>query len=276
MFTRRPHSVFRRSTCAIGPMSLSIQITIRRPISILRRSNGQRLLLPHLDTFWLVPARARHRVLPMRCLRALLPGFLKRGIERARSRRVGCQMRRTKPATLLPVRWSTMQRSCHLSPGDKALATKVEGLVDQLSGMWLLLTGVLSEQRKGKRVVFTLEPREEPKESKPRNAKEASRPRSVTMDYGRIPARRVLGPMNVYYYDYISERANADDLKVVERVSGRSNGEIILYETLNLVDGKRSIQAIRDYISAAYGPVPIEDVGDYLRLLDKIGVVKIE
>ena len=65
-------------------------------------------------------------------------------------------------------------------------------------------------------------------------------------------------------------------MKVVERISARREGSTILYEILNLVDGKRSIQSIRDYISAAYGPVPIEDVSDYLRLLEKVGVVKIE
>lgn len=163
-----------------------------------------------------------------------------------------------------------------LAPGNRALENKLDGLVDQLSGMWLLLTGVLSEQRKGKRVIFTLEPKEEPKEARPRNPKEVSRPRTVTMDYSRVPARRVVGPMNVYYYDYVAERASGDDLQVVERFNKISNGEIVLYEILNLVDGKRSIQVIRDYIAAAYGPVLIEDVSDYLRLLEKIGVVKIE
>ncbi len=163
-----------------------------------------------------------------------------------------------------------------LAPGDKALETKVDGLVDQLSGMWLLLTGVLSEQRKGKRVIFTLEPREELKEQKPRNAKEASRPRTVTMDYARIPTRQVTGPMNIYYYDYVAEHADGDDLKVIQRFSARPGADIVLYEILNLVDGKRSIQAIRDYIAAAYGLLPIEDVSDYLRLLEKIAVVKIE
>jgi aminopeptidase YwaD len=162
-----------------------------------------------------------------------------------------------------------------LAPGDKALETKLEGLVEQLSGMWLLLTGVLVEQRKGKRVIFTLEPREEPKEQKPRNPKEASRPRSVTMDYGRIPTRQVIGPMSVYYYDYVADRASGEDLKILERLNARSNGDVIMYEVLNLVDGKRSIQAIRDYIAASYGLIPIEDVSDYLRLLEKIGVVKI-
>ena len=163
-----------------------------------------------------------------------------------------------------------------LAPGDKALETKIEGLVEQLSGMWLLLTGVLGEQRKGKRIIFTLEPREDPKEQKLRNPKEASRPRTVTMDYGRIPTRRVIGPMSVYYYDYVDERAEGEELKFLQRIKSNPNGEIILYEILNLVDGKRSIQVIRDYIAASYGLVPIEDVSDYLRLLERIGVVKID
>ena len=50
----------------------------------------------------------------------------------------------------------------------------------------------------------------------------------------------------------------------------------MLYEILNLVDGKRSIQAIGDYLTASYGAISVEVVSDYLRLLDKIGVVKIE
>lgn len=82
--------------------------------------------------------------------------------------------------------------------------------------------------------------------------------------------------MNIYYYDYVTERASGDDLKVIDRLSSRPNSGLVQYEILNLVDGKRTIQAIRDFISAAYGPVPIEDVADYLRVLEKIGVVKLE
>jgi hypothetical protein len=163
-----------------------------------------------------------------------------------------------------------------LAPDDRALETKVEGLIDQLSGMWLLLTGVLSEQRKGKRVIFTLEPKEESKDQKPKNAKEASRPRSVTADFNRVPVRKVVGPMSIYYYDYIADRATGDDLKSLDRISERPNGEKIAYEVLNLVDGKRSVQAIRDFIAAAYAPVPIEDVADYVRLLERVGVVRFE
>jgi aminopeptidase YwaD len=165
-----------------------------------------------------------------------------------------------------------------LAPGDKALESKVETLVDQLSGAWLVLTGRLTEQRKGNRIFFTLEQKELSKEqSKSRGAKDAVRPRSVALDYGRmIPARKIYGPMNVYYYDYVADRASADDLLIVERIRRKPGGDIALYEILNLVDGKHSIQSIRDYVAAAYGPIAIEDVSDYLRLLEKIGVVKIE
>ena len=159
-----------------------------------------------------------------------------------------------------------------LAPNDRALEAKVEALVDQLSGAWLVLTGKLTEQRKGNRVVFTLEAKDLSKE-KPHSPKEASRPRSV--DFQRVPVRKVTGPMSIYYYDYVAERA-AGDMRAAERIAARPNGEILLYEILNLVDGKRSIQAIRDYLAAAYGPLAVEDVTDYLRLLEKVGVVRME
>jgi aminopeptidase YwaD len=157
-----------------------------------------------------------------------------------------------------------------LAPNDRALEAKVEGLVDQLSGAWLVLTGKLSEQRKGNRVIFTLEAKEQSKE-RPRNPKEASRLRSI--DLQRVFVRKITGPMSIYYYDYVAERAGGDT-RAVERISVLPQGEILLYEILNLVDGKRSVQAIRDYLAAAYGPITVEEVADYLRLLEKVGVVQ--
>jgi hypothetical protein len=162
-----------------------------------------------------------------------------------------------------------------LAPNDHGLESKVESLVNELSGAWLLMTGQLTEQRKGKRIIFTIEPKEPPKESKPRNPKDASRPRVVSAAYDRVPERKVIGPMNIYYYDYVADRASADDMKIVGRVKSRANGEVIAYEILNLVDGKRTIREIRDYLAVAYGDVLIEDVVDYLRVLEKIGVVRI-
>jgi hypothetical protein len=163
-----------------------------------------------------------------------------------------------------------------LAPDNKGLESKLEGLAEQLSGTWLLLTGQISEQRKGNRVIFTIEPKDQPKDQKSKSPKEASRPRSVAVDSHRVPTRKVLGPMNIYYYDYIEDRASAEDKQALERSFAGSHRDIILYEILNLVDGKRNIQGIRDFITAAYRPVAVDDVAAYLRLLEKIGVVRIE
>jgi len=43
---------------------------------------------------------------------------------------------------------------------------------------------------------------------------------------------------------------------------------------LNFADGKRNAQEIRDVVSAEYGPVPMEMVVEYLKALEKIGVVE--
>lgn len=164
-----------------------------------------------------------------------------------------------------------------LAMDDKELAAKVDNFIEQLSGAWLLLTGTLTEQRKGNRVFFMLEPRQQPAEpkgrgSKPRNPKEAIKP----SEHSRIPSRKVIGPMQIYYYDYVAERIGEEDRRVIDRISQRPNGDVILYEILNLVDGKRTIQDIRNYIAASYGAIPVEEVSEYLRVLAKIGVVAIE
>jgi hypothetical protein len=52
-----------------------------------------------------------------------------------------------------------------------------------------------------------------------------------------------------------------------------SGGEYA-YEVLNLADGHRPAQQIRNCISAVYGPVPLADVVEYLRALEATGVVE--
>lgn len=164
------------------------------------------------------------------------------------------------------------------APGDRSLEARVEGLIDQLSGAWLLLTGQIRQEQKGKRIFFVIEPKEQPRsrdsrDQRPRNPKDASK--GQTASYGKVPVRKVIGPMNVYYYDYLGDRAEAEELRIVARLRSTAGG-VIPYEILNLVDGKRSVQDIRDYISAAYGPIPVADVFEYLRLLEKVGVVIVE
>ena len=53
----------------------------------------------------------------------------------------------------------------------------------------------------------------------------------------------------------------------------RWGGGDYAYEALNLVDGRRSAQEIRDALTAIYGPVPLAAVVEYLRALESVGVL---
>jgi len=90
-----------------------------------------------------------------------------------------------------------------------------------------------------------------------------------------IPQRhpKIIGNLEVYYYDYIEDHLNGESPDDLGRLAELPNGGTLTYETLNLVDGKRNVREIRDVLSAAYGMVPAEAVLDYLKLLEKIGVV---
>jgi hypothetical protein len=46
------------------------------------------------------------------------------------------------------------------------------------------------------------------------------------------------------------------------------------YEALNLVDGARSVQQIRDQLATTVGPVPIAEVSEYLATLERLGVLE--
>ena len=92
--------------------------------------------------------------------------------------------------------------------------------------------------------------------------------------FQRNPAVR--GPLAVFGYDYFGEHAKAVGVaepKLLSYEGLRGGGEEYAYEVLNFVDGKRNVQEIRDAVSAEYGPVPLELVAEYLRALEKIGVV---
>jgi aminopeptidase YwaD len=102
---------------------------------------------------------------------------------------------------------------------------------------------------------------------------------------GRVPERAELyrrkaepkGPLAVFGYDYFTEHAKAAGLATPKLLSYEGlwgGGEEYAYEVLNFADGKRNAQAIRDAVSAAYGPVPLEMVTEYLQALEKIGIVE--
>lgn len=85
------------------------------------------------------------------------------------------------------------------------------------------------------------------------------------------------GPLAVFGYDYFADHAKAAGVATPKLLAyeGRwGSGEEYAYEVLNFADGKRNAQEIRDAVSAEYGPVPLGLVVEYLKALERIGVVE--
>ncbi len=85
------------------------------------------------------------------------------------------------------------------------------------------------------------------------------------------------GPLAVFGYDYFAEHAKTAGVATPKLLSYEGlwgGGEEYAYETLNFVDGSRNALDIAHAVSAEYGPVPLEMVVEYLRALEKIGVVE--
>ncbi len=77
----------------------------------------------------------------------------------------------------------------------------------------------------------------------------------------------IKGPMSVFGSDYLADHIGAERAQAL-RLEGDAT-----YEALNLVDGKRTAQEIRDALTAIYGPVALSDVVEYLRALASAGVL---
>ena len=87
-----------------------------------------------------------------------------------------------------------------------------------------------------------------------------------------VPIRNpaVRGPVSVYYYDHLA--ATLGDTPGTALAS-RRNGELLAYECLNFVDGRRSVAEIRDLLTGRYEPLPVAEVAEYLGVLARAGVV---
>jgi hypothetical protein len=90
----------------------------------------------------------------------------------------------------------------------------------------------------------------------------------------RVPVRdpAVRGPISVYYYDHLRETLGASAADTA--LTSREDGELLAYEALNLVDGRRTVSDIRDVLAGRYQPVPLGEIGEYLGLLARAGVVR--
>jgi aminopeptidase YwaD len=104
--------------------------------------------------------------------------------------------------------------------------------------------------------------------------------RIVPMGDGLLKFKRKAepkGPLAVFGYDYFAEHARATGVVTPKLLSYEGlwgAGEEYAYEVLNFADGKRNAQEIRDAVSAEYGPVPLEMVVEYLKALEKIGLLE--
>lgn len=93
-----------------------------------------------------------------------------------------------------------------------------------------------------------------------------------------VPERTtvVRGPINFFRGQYgrdwmIAQTGNPTFRKSL-RLAGR--GHYYLYETLNFVDGRRTLSEIRDLVGAEYGYASVEDIEQYFRLLEDVGVIR--
>src|SRR6266853_3415377 len=85
------------------------------------------------------------------------------------------------------------------------------------------------------------------------------------------------GPLAVFGYDYFAEHAKVAGVATPKLLSYEGlwgSGEEYAYEVLNFADGKWNVQEIRDAVAAEYGPVPLEMVVEYLKAVEKIGIVE--
>lgn len=90
--------------------------------------------------------------------------------------------------------------------------------------------------------------------------------------------RRVLnqGPMNGFGYSWFDDRLARAGLTRPRLLSREPvwEGPSYGYEALNLVDGRRSVGEIRDVLTGTLGPVPMDEVAEYLDILARLGVLE--
>src|SRR5262249_42304291 len=96
---------------------------------------------------------------------------------------------------------------------------------------------------------------------------------------GTVPVRspEIRGPVNFFRTEYgrwwLIDKTGDEHFEA--KVPLSKYGHYILFEALNAADGRRSIADIRDFISAEYEPVGVQDVEQYFRFLESVGVVRI-
>ncbi|MEO7365878.1 MAG: M28 family peptidase [Sphingomicrobium sp.] len=99
-------------------------------------------------------------------------------------------------------------------------------------------------------------------------------PGPTALVYRRKPQPK--GPMDGFGYSWFDDRLGQAGLARPALLAreGRRGDPSFGYEALNLVDGHRSVDEIRAQLLATVGPVPVEEVADYLATLSKLGLLE--
>ncbi|MFT5573030.1 MAG: aminopeptidase YwaD [Cryomorphaceae bacterium] len=92
--------------------------------------------------------------------------------------------------------------------------------------------------------------------------------------YERNPA--IEGPMHAFGYSFIDDKLGKEksaELQLANH-STQYGGGAFTYETLNFVDGTRTVCDIRDWLVAELGSVPLEAVEECLKALESVDVIR--
>jgi hypothetical protein len=84
------------------------------------------------------------------------------------------------------------------------------------------------------------------------------------------------GPMNAFGYSFIEDKLGVEELgelNLLKHSTPYGSGGMFAYEALNFVDGERTVSDIRDWLVAELGTVSLEDVAEYLQVLESIDVI---
>ncbi len=133
--------------------------------------------------------------------------------------------------------------------------------IDALASIAALWPGTTGDVRTRSRALAASQPRAIRASARP-GARDARVPE-------RLPAVR--GPLDVYYYDHLRTVLGNDTAPTALE----TRSDVLAYEALNLVDGRRSVGEIRDLLSGRYTPVPLVEVSAWFDHLAKASVVRL-
>jgi hypothetical protein len=121
-------------------------------------------------------------------------------------------------------------------------------------------TRALTEQIKAQQAALPL-----PAKVNARDARDARVP---------LPSPAIQGPLGVYYYDHVEEMEKARGLTAAPLPAYDGDTGLLLYEAMNLADGRRSVGDIRDILSGRYAPVPQALLAAHFERLAAAGILR--